>query len=421
MREAASYELRATSRAERGRRGNAATSFARWALITLLIVCGLRPLQAHTFPGITADALFVSDTVMMTLDIRIVEALVILKDERPNGEPFLTRGEIEAGMPTLRAYLERTVLLRVDGVPVRGRCMGLNIDLSAYAAGDVVDRRLPFIMAWEAPREVRSVDFEFGTFLPKQFARGLLLATLHRGKRVHAQVTEVGTVVHFAVLPESELIEDLSGSAGYGGDATGVGATGVGEAAIVETTSLSAWRLLVLGFSHIVPEGLDHILFVVCLFLLSPRMKPLLIQVTAFTVAHSVTLGLAMAGVVLLPSQLVETLIALSIVVMAVENIFMRTVKPWRWSLVFLFGLVHGLGFAGSFSMLRLADGDFSRSLLLLNIGIEFGQLAVVAVAAALTCWFWQRPWYTRGVIIPASAVIAVIASWWTIERAFGL
>lgn len=419
MREAAGYELRATSPVQRGRCGNAAISFVRWALIALLTVCGLRPLHAHTFPGITADALFVSDTVVMTLDIRIVEALVILKDERPNGEPFLTRAEIEAGMPTLRAYLERTVLLRVDGKPVRGRCMGLNIDLSVYAAGDIVDRRLPFIMAWEAPREVRSVDFEFGTFLPKQFAHGLLLATLHRGKRVHAQVAEVGTVVHFAVLPESELIEDLSGSAGYGGDAASGG--GVGEAAIVETTSLSAWRLLVLGFSHIVPEGLDHILFVVCLFLLSPRMKPLLIQVTAFTVAHSVTLGLAMAGLVLLPSRLVETLIALSIVVMAVENCFMREVKPWRWSLVFLFGLVHGLGFAGSFSMLRLADGDLSRSLLLLNIGIELGQLAVVAAAAALTCALWRFDWYRTRVTIPASVVIALLAAWWTIERGFAL
>jgi hypothetical protein len=89
--------------------------------------------------------------------------------------------------------------------------------------------------------------------------------------------------------------------------------------------------------------------------------------------------------------------------------------------LVFLFGLVHGLGFAGSFSMLKLAPGDFTRSLVLLNVGIELGQLTVVAVAALLTCWLWQRPWYTRVVVIPASVAIALIASWWTIERAFAL
>jgi hypothetical protein len=104
------------------------------------------------------------------------------------------------------------------------------------------------------------------------------------------------------------------------------------------------WDLLTLGFGHIVPEGLDHILFVVCLFLLSPKLKPLLIQITAFTLAHSVTLGLAMAGWVLLPSRLVETLIAASIVVMAVENIFVREVKPWRWMLVLLARCIYRQG-----------------------------------------------------------------------------
>jgi len=175
-----------------------------------------------------------------------------------------------------------------------------------------------------------------------------------------------------------------------------------------------------MGYRHIVPEGLDHILFVVCLFLLSPKLKPLLIQVTAFTVAHSVTLGLAMTGLVLLPSRLVETIIALSIVVMAVENLFSREVKPWRWMLVFIFGLIHGLGFAGSFSQLQLSEGDVPRSLLLLNIGIELGQLTVIAVCAVLTCWMWRYAWYTRVVIMPISGGIAGLACWWAIERAMG-
>jgi hypothetical protein len=387
----------------------------QWLLILWVSALGLRQAEAHTFPGITVDGLFVSDTVVVVVDVRPLEMIAILDDESLSGQQSLTRAQIEAGMPKVRAYLERTVLLRVDGRLVRGQCLGLNVDLLEFTADQIVERRLPFIMTWAPPREVRSVDIDFGTFLPRQLAGGVLLATLHRGKRVHAQMVEIGKVAHFTVQPESELMEDLAGTVGYGGTRDG------GSEAVVETSGLSAWRLLVLGFSHIVPEGLDHILFVLCLFLLSPRMKPLLIQVTAFTLAHSVTLGLAMAGVVLLPSRLVETLIALSIVVMAVENCFMREVKPWRWSLVFLFGLVHGLGFAGSFSMLRLADGDFTRSLLLLNIGIELGQLAVVTMAAALTWWCWRRPWYTRGVIIPGSAVIALIATWWTIERAFGL
>ena len=390
----------------------------RGLLLLALTLVALRPLHAHTFPGITVDGLFVSDTVVLVVDVRPLEMIAILDNESLSGQQSLTRAQIEAGMPTVRAYLERTVLLRVDGRLVRGQCQGLNVDLLEFTADQVVERRLPFVMTWAPPREVRAVDIDFGTFLPKQLAGGVLLATLHRGKRVHAQLVEIGRVAHFPVQPESELMEDLSGTAGYG--ATGEAAA-MGEEATVETSGLSAWRLLVLGFSHIVPEGLDHILFVLCLFLLSPRLKPLLIQVTAFTVAHSVTLGLAMAGLVLLSSRLVETLIALSIVVMAVENLVMREVKPWRWSLVFLFGLVHGLGFAGSFSMLRLAEGDFARSLVLLNVGIELGQLAVVAAAALLTCALWRYPWYRARVTVPASVAIALLAAWWTIERGFGL
>ena len=95
--------------------------------------------------------------------------------------------------------------------------------------------------------------------------------------------------------------------------------------------------------------------------------------------------------------------------------------KPWRWALVFLFGLVHGLGFAGSFSALAMQPGDFARPLILLNVGIELGQLSVVAACAALTWWAWNKSWYNRVVVYPASIAIALLASWWTIQRGFGL
>jgi hypothetical protein len=106
-------------------------------------------------------------------------------------------------------------------------------------------------------------------------------------------------------------------------------------------------QYLWLGYTHILPKGLDHILFVLGLFLLSARFKPLLMQVTAFTIAHSITLGLSMYGIVSLPSRIVEPLIALSIAYVAIENVLTRELKPWRIALVFMFGLLHGLGFAG--------------------------------------------------------------------------
>ena len=385
----------------------------RCLMAALLLVGGLRPLEAHTFPGVTADALFVSDTLVLTLDLHVLDVIAILDGESISGQQTLTRAQFEAALPRIRAYLARTVRLGADGRDLAGRCIGVSLDLDGIAADAPVPVRLPFLLVWSPPRETRRMEFAF-TLLPKQLAGGVLLATLHRGNRVQAQMVEIGGTAAFAVVPESELLAE-PGADGVAGGA------GEGAEAVVETSGLGAGHLLLLGFRHIVPDGLDHILFVLCLFLLAPRAKPLLVQVTAFTAAHSVTLGLAMGGIVLLPSRLVETLIALSIVVMAVENVFLREVKPWRWMLVFLFGLVHGLGFAGSFSELRLAPGDFTRSLVLLNLGIELAQLAVVAAAAALTWWMWRRPWYTRAVVIPASVVIAAVAAWWTIERAFAL
>jgi hypothetical protein len=387
----------------------------RLLLLLILLLGGARTLPAHTFPGITADGLFVGDSLVLTLDLHVLDVIAILDGESLGGQQQLTRAQFEAGLPFVEAYLARTLRLSVAGREVAGRCLGLTLDLGGLAADAPVPVRLPFVLAWAPPREALALDLAF-TLLPKQLAGGVLLATLHRGMKVQSQLVEIGHSAHFAITPESALAQELAGTPGYGG-----GAEPGERAAVVESSGLGAGELLGMGFRHIVPDGLDHILFVVCLFLLSPRLKPLLLQVTAFTIAHSVTLGLAMAGVVLLPSRLVETLIALSIVVMALENLVMREVTPWRWLLVFLFGLVHGLGFAGSFSALRLAPGDFTRSLVLLNLGIECAQLSVVALAAAATCWCWQRRWYVRGVVIPASVLIAAVAAWWTVARAFAL
>ena len=110
---------------------------------------------------------------------------------------------------------------------------------------------------------------------------------------------------------------------------------------------------------HILPKGLDHILFVLGIFLLSPRWKTMLLQVTAFTVAHSITLGLSIYGIVSLPSRIVEPLIALSIAYVAIENLLTRELKPWRLALVFMFGLLHGLGFAGVLRELGLPREEF--------------------------------------------------------------
>lgn len=180
------------------------------------------------------------------------------------------------------------------------------------------------------------------------------------------------------------------------------------------------WVYLQLGFTHILPFGLDHILFVLGLFLLSPKLKPLLWQISAFTIAHSITLSLAMFNVINIPSNIVEPVIAISIVFIAVENIITKKLKPWRIAIIFVFGLIHGLGFAGVLKELGLPQSQFVNALITFNIGVELGQITVVLIAFfAVGFWFQSKKWYRERITIPGSVIIAVIASYWTIQRIF--
>jgi hydrogenase/urease accessory protein HupE len=180
----------------------------------------------------------------------------------------------------------------------------------------------------------------------------------------------------------------------------------------------TAWRYLALGFTHIVPGGLDHVLFVLGIYLLSGRARSVLWQVSAFTVAHSITLGLSMYGLVSVPSKIVEPMIALSIAYVAIENVFLSELKSWRIGLVFGFGLLHGMGFAGALKELGLPRSEFLTALLTFNVGVEAGQLAVIATAFLLFGWhFARRDWYRTRVVVPASTLIACTAVYWTIER----
>lgn len=177
---------------------------------------------------------------------------------------------------------------------------------------------------------------------------------------------------------------------------------------------------LKLGFQHILPLGADHILFVVGIFLFSSELKPIILQVTAFTIAHCITLVLAMLRIISLPVQITEPIIALSIFFVAAENILNNKLKTSRIILVFLFGLIHGLGFAGVLTEIGLPKHAFFQMLLLFNIGVELGQLTIIILLWLLIGkWFSKKNWYRKRVVIPISISIAIIALHWTIQRIF--
>jgi hypothetical protein len=180
----------------------------------------------------------------------------------------------------------------------------------------------------------------------------------------------------------------------------------------------TAWRYLALGFTHIVPRGLDHMLFVLGIYLLCRRARSVFAQVSAFTVAHSITLGLSMYGVVALSPRIVEPLIAVSIAWVAVENVFFSELKARRLALVFAFGLLHGMGFAGALKELGLPRSEFLTALVAFNLGVETGQMAVIGAMFLLVGWHCaHRSWYRNRVVVPVSALIACTAVYWTVER----
>ena len=182
-----------------------------------------------------------------------------------------------------------------------------------------------------------------------------------------------------------------------------------------------------IGFEHILPKGLDHILFVLALFLSSERLRPLLWQVSAFTIAHTATLGLAAAGVISPSPGWVEPLIALTIAWAAIENIIFKEPSLWRPVLVFGFGLIHGMGFAGVFGDLGLPADIFWPSLIGFNVGVELGQLAIIGMAFAVT-WTIRRGLMQLGsqlgyralVVLPVSGLIAAIGVYWALQRSLG-
>ena len=191
------------------------------------------------------------------------------------------------------------------------------------------------------------------------------------------------------------------------------------ERPALETAAL----YVTIGVRHILPGGLDHILFVLALFFTTLRLRALLWQISAFTVAHTATLGLVASGVMSPPASIVEPLIAATIAFVAVENLIFRDMTRWRPALVFVFGLIHGMGFAGFFGSLGLPSGQFWSALIGFNIGVEIGQLTVVLVAFVLA-WILRKfllsdAQYRQFIVLPASGLIALTGLIWVFERVF--
>ncbi len=366
-------------------------------LLVLAVLPGTRA-SAHVFQTSEGVLFFAQDGKSFSLQFNLnLEAMLAgvdptLKDtaESPNAPEYdrlrrLPPEELEKVFDAERAGFESKLKFVVDGQPVQARL----IKKLFREVGDLTLARSSSVSyQGDLPPGAKVFSFGWDASLGK-----LTIRTVGGHTRS----------MHIEVIEPGAMMTPLT---------------------IADVQARTIWDMIFdfigIGFHHIVPEGLDHILFVVGIFLLSTKLKPILTQVTAFTVAHTVTLGLGTAGVVNLPPSIVEPLIAASIAYVAVENIMRPTLSPWRPAVVFMFGLLHGLGFAGILRDFNLQEGDFLVGLLSFNVGVELGQLTVIATCFLLVgIWFGNKPWYRQRIVIPGSLIIAAVGTFWFFQRVF--
>ena len=303
-----------------------------------------------------------------------------------NGDRTLWAKEMLDGAAEAADTLREMISLRAGGTDLKLLHARVQPDLDSE--GDLVAR---FGARAESPVRADRLELDLRRYL----------APLSDGHRVLLRIRIPGQPVEVAVLSADEPV------------------LGIGLSAW-ERESLWAQgaRFLGLGVEHIF-LGYDHILFLLALIVVASRLGTLVKIVTAFTVGHSVTLILAALEWVSLPSRLVESGIALSIAWVAAENLWLRRADH-RWILTFLFGFVHGFGFANVLRDLGLPSRGLVSSLLAFNAGVEVGQLAIVALLFPLILWSARRPTHIR-VVQGVSAVILLFGIGWLVERVLDL
>lgn len=365
-------------------------------ILALLVGLSAGQAGAHVFVATNAAVSFDRDGRAFGMHFEVnLEAILAgidpeVKDtsDSPNAQEYnrlrsLPPAELQKAYEAFQPEFLAGLRFLADGKPVPASLVSVNFD----EVGDLSKvRKTAFEFKGSLPEGTKT--FAFG-WEPK-FGKVLLRTIAPHARSLHIEMIERGATSQDIVIANVKS----------------------------RTTIDMVTDFISLGFSHILPEGLDHILFVTGIFLLSARMKPILMQVTAFTVAHTLTLGLGTAGYVNIPPAIVEPLIAASIVYVAVENIMRPTLSPWRPVVVFCFGLLHGLGFASALRDFNLANEDFLFGLLSFNLGVELGQLTIIAICFALVgIWFGEKPWYRQRIVIPGSLVIALIGAFWFLQR----
>ncbi len=335
---------------------------------------------AHPLSTSYATIMLKSDSALVTLSLHLDDLALAFHIDR-NEDRIVSEDELRVATPRIHDFLRTHTQLQINGLPVT--LEPLEDRLAKDAAGQEF-LELTFHATSTTPVETVSFSINFFEVFGQQHTT---LVKIVNGDHIQQAVLSLQ-------LPSVQMNLEIHRPL---------------------LAQLGAFTSL--GVHHIL-SGYDHLLFLFALLLVGGRLRSLVKIVTAFTIAHSVTLILAALQLISLPSRLVESGIALTIVYVAAENVF--GTPTHRWRLTFFFGLIHGCGFAGVLRELGLPRQGLVASLLAFNVGIEIGQLAVVLLCVPLFRWLSAQR-FSRPVTVALSLVIGAAAALWFIRRAFGL
>lgn len=362
--------------------GGRITSLVAAVAFFCLVFLGLAGLARAHEVGLSRGTYVVEGervTAEIVLSRREVASIVPAVDADRDGS--VTASELDAARPALKKGIVDRILVRSGDAP----CPGVVVE-ARLAEEDGLDLRAAFTCS--------AVISQAHVELP-------LLDDLANGHR-HIARAATGVQVTETVLSRAQRGFDIGAPSG----------------GAVPPPKRDRFSMLVLGVEHIL-TGYDHLLFLFGLVLVGGRWRSLLWVVTAFTLAHSITLGLAALGVWTPKPSIIEPLIALSIAYVGVENFFVKNAEK-RWRITFPFGLIHGFGFAGALREVALPRADVPAALFLFNAGVELGQIGVLAIVLPLLAVLRKQPWFEKVGVRVASAAIVVAGLVWFFTRVFG-
>jgi hydrogenase/urease accessory protein HupE len=346
-----------------------------WAVLLVpLLVLRAAPCEAHAVGVSRGEYLAEGSEVRAHIVFARTELLTALPDLDADRDGVLGGDEVEHARAELSGWIRRGVIVRVPS----GACT-VDVERATLTEQDGLDVAARY--RCPDPTTTFSVRLD-------------LLADLSLGHRHLLTATSPARTVQGVLYAAAPMLA-----------LAGPGA---------ERASGSSW-LFGLGVEHIV-TGYDHLLFLLALVLVGGSLRSNLAVVTAFTLAHSVTLAVAATGIWIPSPALVEPAIALSIAYVGLENCVAPDTRR-RWRLTFLFGLIHGFGFAGALHEIAISRADLPIALVTFNLGVEAGQLAVLALVLPATTWLARRTWFATGGLQLTSIAISAAGLCWFVAR----